>query len=447
VAEDDGRVIPHDIIIENDHDTQKESTRLQFVAKNLPAVGYSTFYIRQSGSSVAPNKDSFEDGGTTIENEFLSINVDRNEGTLTLFDKRTGRSFSELNRYIDGGDAGDLRAYRAPQRDTIIDIPTNTPLQVLRTSGRTGQALEFLQIYRVPRSLAPDRSRRLPLAAQFVPISITTMIRVIRNIPRVDIEVQVSNNALDHRLRVHFPTGINTDVAFYDGHFEVVQRQVPKFTDPVFDSHGELSSQTHPQRAFVTVLGSDTGLTIANRGIPEVEILRNSAEKIDISLTLLRSTGWLRNDSMANTGSDLETPTAQCLGEHQFSYCLIPHGIDPVPAWHEAWAYQTPLEAAITDFHRGSLPLQDSLVSVDNPYFQISAVKPSLDGQGIIVRGYSISGEEETVNLHTSIPNQGVEIVNLDESPTGYAPVYQGADRYMFVSRPYEIVTLKFTVP
>jgi alpha-mannosidase len=422
---------------------------LHFVAGNVPAFGYRVYALRPIQASSATPQTTEVDEGTIIENEYLNVEVDPADGTLSIFDKRTGRSFSGLNRYIDGGDSGDCYTYCPPAHDTQIDIATNTPLHVERRRGAVMETLHLFQIYRLPQTLTLDRRARLPLAAQFVPISILTTLRLYRGVPRLDVEVTVTNSASDHRLRVHFPTGIVAQEALFDGHFEVVRRPLSLPDAEETRDWAEQPVLEQPQRAFVTVLGDETGLTIANRGLPEVAILAgdNGAE---IALTLLRCVGWLsRGDLTTRQGSagpQIETPEAQCWGEHHFAYSLIPHGRDPLPAWQQAWAFQTPLRAvAAGESHSGPLPLAGSLVSVDNPAFVLSAVKMASNGRDLIVRGYNISEATEKVSLQLGMPFASVQRVRMDESLIGEQVTKNKAGLYTFKAGPAEVVTLAFS--
>ncbi|MBN1429693.1 MAG: hypothetical protein JXB07_15085 [Anaerolineae bacterium] len=404
-----------------------EDSRLcyvRFTAENVPSYGFRT-YLLQPNTGNAP--DVQIDDIPTIENEYLSVSVDLFNGTFTLFDKYTGRSFPELNRYIDGGDCGNPAAYQPPHRDTLIDIATNTPLHVDRRISSTQQEISYLQIYRLPQMLTPQRDARLPLAAQFVPISITTSLKLTPGVPRLDVEVQVTNNALDHRLRAHFPTGIRTSEVLFDGHFEVVSRSVPG---------------NYPQQAFVTVPGIDTGLTIANQGLTEAAAL-TSSEGVEVALTLMRSVGRLRPP---NTPDDIQIPDAQCRGNYHFSYSLIPHAQDPLPAWQQAWAFQNPLRAVVTNSHPGTMAMEESLALVDNPAFVLSTVKTATTKRGLIVRGYCISKKTEKVVLKLGIPARQAEIARLDESPIGKRIKPDSHGCYHFEVNPAEIVTLLFKI-
>ena len=101
----------------------------------------------------------------------------------------------------------------------------------------------------------------------------------------------------------------------------------------------------------------------------------------------------------------IETPEAQCIGTHQFLYSIIPHGADPLPAWQQAWAFQTDMQAIQPPSIVGSdlLPTE-SLASVDNALFVLSAIKEAADGDGLIVRGYNAGEQTEPVMLTLGLP-------------------------------------------
>ncbi|HEC23502.1 MAG TPA: hypothetical protein ENI95_11375 [Chloroflexi bacterium] len=419
------------------------TVRLRLLAREVPALGYRTYALIPSRSGP---EEALTDEGLDIENEWLSLTLDPHEGTLTLYDKRTGRSFSGLNRFVDGGDRGDTCTYCPPERDTVIDIAANTPLHAERRITPFEQTLSFLQIYRLPHRLTEDRSARQPLAAQFVPITILTTLRLVREVPRVDVHVRVDNGAYDHRLRVHFPTGVLTQEAFFDGHFEVVRRPLAIPGPGETAGWAEQPTPEKPQRAFVTVLGDETGLTLANRGLPEVAVLAGE-QGAEIALTLLRCVGWLSRDDLPNReGSpapQVETPEAQCIGTYEFEYSLIPHQADPLPAWLQAWTFQTPLKALLLPGATpGPLPLSDSLMVSETPAFVLSAVKIANDGGGLIVRGYNVSEEAITVTLRSGFPFRHAEFARLDETLIGESLVPDEEGRFTFEAGPARIVTL-----
>ncbi|NDJ34426.1 MAG: hypothetical protein GYB64_07125 [Chloroflexi bacterium] len=396
---------------------------LRFVARHVPAFGYRTYRLT---ATTHPPPGSMVDEGLSIENDLLNVTLDPNDGTITLFDKRTGRSFSGLNLIVDSGDAGDLQAYRKPARDTVIRFATNTPLPVQRRITPTGQSLDVFQIYRLPAALNEDRSARLPLAAQFVPVSIRTRYTITPDVPRVDVDIVVSNDASDHRLRVQFPTGIFTDTVWADSPFDVVARPVSEAEHP------------YPHQSFLTVLGDETGLTLASVGITESAACMER-DGVIAGLTLLRSTGQWETDRGV-----IAVPNAQELGDQRYRYSLIPHGNLPAQAWQQSWHFQTPLRALLLD---GQAAGSGSVATASPETFMITAVKIAEDEEAIVVRGVLLSDEEQTVTLSLGFDFQDAAAVNGNEQPAGSKVSREGERTISVAAAPREIVSVMFTLP
>jgi mannosylglycerate hydrolase len=421
---------------------QSEGAVLRFVACDVPPLGYRSYGL--APADELPTNPTMGEGWR-IENDRLRVDLDPDTGTLTLTDLDTGQAFGGLNRFVDGGDIGDLGNYCPPQRDTPIEVPANTRLYVERGVTGVRQWLYYVAIYRVPLGLTSERDARRPMAAQFGGLPIEVRLELMEGVPRLDVQVSVQNSVVDHRLRVHFPTGIQAEFATYDGHFEVIQRPIRLPDDT--DEWGEQPTYEHPQRAFVDVSDSSGGLTVTNRGLPEAAVLPTDTGA-EIALTLLRCVGWLSRDDLpcraGHIGPPLATPGGQCLGQYTYRYSLIPHGPDPLPAWQEAWAFQDLLRAVVTAASPGPLPPTASLVQADNPAFVVSAVKWAEDGDALIVRGYNLSRQVETVRLRMGHPFGGCRLARLDETPTGNAIQPDPDGAYRFDAPPAGVVTLRF---
>src|SRR3990172_966355 len=154
---------------------------------------------------------------------------------------------------------------------------------------------------------------------------VSTTVSLTSNARRLEIRVELSNMARDHRLRVHFPTGCDAVRAFAGGHFAVLERAHEL---PVADASWiELPIGTRPQSGFVDVATGRRGILLASRGLPEYEVIPTAAGD-EIALTLLRSVGWLSRDDLpvrlGHAGPGFPTPAAQCLGRHAFEYAVMP---------------------------------------------------------------------------------------------------------------------------
>ena len=103
----------------------------------------------------------------------------------------------------------------------------------------------------------------------------------------------------------------------------------------------------------MSVSSGGRGLAIANRGLPEHEVIQDDRGNAVIALTLLRCVGWLsRPDLLArkgNGGWTIPTPGAQCAGEHVFEYSIIPHAGSWTDAGIVEMAHQFAVPALVLD--------------------------------------------------------------------------------------------------
>ncbi|MDP2855833.1 MAG: glycoside hydrolase family 38 C-terminal domain-containing protein, partial [bacterium] len=312
-------------------------TGLSFVARDVPGCGYATYFVRPSEgpaagvSETASPPAQLPRGGTelVLENDFFRLAVNTTDGALALVDKRTGATYSGLNRFVDDGDRGDEYNFCPVEGDTVVDQPCRPPAISLVADSPERKTVEVSLLYRVPAAL--DSSRRAR-ASDTVEMPIVTRVSLTTGLPRLDFETTLTNTARDHRLRVAFPTSIKTRTWRTETPFDVVERPVtpPGFEQaPEYLIWHERPVAQQPQLEFCDVSGVGAGLMLANRGLPEVEARQTAPDDtVTLLLTLLRCVGWLSRDDLSvrrgHAGPGLPTPGDQCPGEHTVHYSLIP---------------------------------------------------------------------------------------------------------------------------
>jgi alpha-mannosidase len=409
---------------------------IRFLAKDVPGIGYAVFGVKKSDVS----HDYSYENSNGIENSMFAVKADMSTGTLTVTDKRTGIVFKGLNSFRDGGNKGDEYNYCPPENDRMVSSDNAEILSILAVKTPCARTLEIHKILNIPQALAEDRKSRDEIT---LPLEIITRVSISDNVERIDIETYVENLSSDHRLRVHFLTPFKADSAFYDGHFDVIERPLGcAAPNPAWpeDARPEV-----PQKAFTDVNDGKNGMMIANRGLPEVEVIKTS-DGSEIALTLLNCVGWLSRDDFANrrghAGPPLTpTPDAQMIGGHVFYYSIIPHKGGCINAASLAYSFNSPMTGLQTTIHKGSLPASASMLKTEPKSFIISTIKPAEDGRGIIVRGYSIADEVTEVSLKPLLKFKTALRVMLDETAIEPVTIHDGVIR--FSARPREIVTIR----
>jgi mannosylglycerate hydrolase len=376
-----------------------------------------------------------------IENEHFLVAASQADGTLTITDKQTNTVFKGLNRFVDGGDAGDEYNYSPPIKDTVY---TSKVVSLKAFRHRLVPSLEIKYALKVPAQLSSDRDSR---SKRTVNIPVLSRISLVPGVARIDVHTEINNLAKDHRLRVHFLAPITVQAADYDGHFEVVRRPIgvlEKGENWVEDPRPEV-----PQRAFTDVSNGKIGLMIANRGLPEVEVIKaDEGAHTEIALTLMRCVGWLSRDDTSvrqgHAGPALETPGGQVPGKWTYDYAIIPHHGNWREAYQQAYAFETSLRVIETGLHEGEIPVQGAFISHSPAEFIISAIKETENGKGWIVRGYNISPETIQLNLMPWRRFTNAMQVNLAEEEI--AALSAGEDGSIMIPvSGHEIVSIMFS--
>lgn len=443
-------------IMKLSEDTQPEMYRVReapvtFVAPRVPPLGYAVFAYRFTAAAsaetgTATGRPAAAPGASAwLENEFLAARFDPRTATLTVRDKRSGRTYTGLAAFEDGGDAGDEYTYSAPAVDLVFTLE---PGSAILKAGPDGFSQRIEGALLVPSRLSGDRQTR---SAETVPLPVAATVSVHPGVPRVDLRVEVDNRAEDHRLRLVFPTGLAAAVASSEGVFSVDDRPLTPSDRSAYAGWVEPPS-THPQKSFVSVSDATAGLTVANRGLPEYEVF--DREGAVIAVTLLRCVGWLSRPDLrarkGNGGWTLPTPGAQCLGRHAFDLSIIPHAgtWDTGGGALAARSFETPLRAfdcgrGPGEAHTGTaLPGERfSLFGIDRPEIVVTAVKGSERGGSLVLRCYNSSDRSVDARFRVGFPVGRAFETNLAEDRGKPLEMRDGAFRLAF--GPWKIRTVE----
>jgi alpha-mannosidase len=413
---------------------RRERVTVAFVAPDVPGFGYKTFRVEHDAETPEAIPTA-----RAIENEFFAVSAEA-DGTITVHDKRTGRTFAGLHKFVDSGDCGDEYTYCPPDRDVVVDAPTSVQANVIE-DGPARHILQIEYTYALPRRLTTDRKGR---SDETVVVDAVTRVRLYPGVARVDIETEVANRVQDHRLRVLFPTGTVAAESKSEQHFGVVSRAVgvPEFTRGC----PETPVGTYPQKTFTDISDGENGLALAVCGLPEYEALVESDGTITLALTLLRCVSWLSRDDLktrpGHAGPMMHTPGAQLTGVWSFEYSLIPHTGDWTNAYEEAHRFARPLRAVRVSGGDGSLPAEASLVTLERREMIVSSVKIAEDSDAVALRAYNIADEFVMALLRLNDGMGTPQYVDLNEENPATCVVQGGAVRLTL--KPNEITTILF---
>ncbi len=406
--------------------------RVAFQAPEVPGLAQAR--LSWSGEESPLAKGGAEHAvvrGRRIANSLVEAIIEPS-GHLTLRDRRTGEVLSGLLALESGADIGDTYTYCPPARDRVVQNAAFTAVREV-ASGPLVAGLEC--------------SWRLPLSPDGGDVSGRLLVAIHARSPAVRCALEFANRAVDHRFRARFPVRLTGQAALAGGQFGALRRS-PVIVNPSQCSM-ETPVSTAPAHRFVAAARNDRGLALLLPGFFEYEWTPQG----ELLLTLLRAVGQLSRDDLAtrpgHAGWPTATPMAQCRGLHRVEFALVPvtqaevDSEDWLPrVWENVYLPVRPiwvrdcvsLPASAGDPARGIELEGDGLI--------FSALKPTIQGPGLILRCYNATSREVSGTWRFDQPLARAERVRLDEQEPRRLALEDRGKTVRFVAQPREIVTI-----
>ncbi len=370
-----------------------------------------------------------KENGRVLENDFIKAVIEK-DGSLTFTNKEINKTLENLLVFEDTGDIANEYIYFQPKGDKAIlstqfphhveiveDNPLKATIRVTHEMEIPKSADDLLDLEQ--KKIIEFRDRHAKRSTEMIPYPVTTEITINKHSHDLKMKTTIDNNAKDHRLRALFTTGLDVETHEADSIFETVVRN-----NEVSKSWENPTNPQH-QHAFFNLHDENFGLTVSNYGLNEYEVVKDT-----MALTLIRCVGEL-----ADWGY-FPTPEAQCLGEHSFEYGIEIHGTPETrfATYKRAHSNQVPLVSSHLPLQEGTLEPNHTYVKANSAKFEVTALKRRKKDDALVLRGYNLSGEKDTLELEKA-GNKPTETLNLLE---------EHVSAYNEDLNPYEIKTVLF---
>jgi len=414
-------------------DGSLKDAKVAFLARDVPAFGYSLYQIIPSDSgsfegkkppaSIAPASSWHEDVGS-IENEFYRVTFDLWTGDMkSLYDKTAhwevlgGQPGNVVAREQDGGDFWELYGTLNGGRLT----------RMIRKTGLPDAAKSHFSDEQVGGSgetFSGPVYSQFSLTHPFGDGKFATTVRVYPGMRRIDIHTDLLNNDKSVRYRLMVPTSIENGRRFDEIPFGSIERP---------------QEQEFPAQYWTDYSDGSKGLALLNRGL-----VGNNVAGGTLVLSLMRSA---RINSYGYFGG-YEPGVSSDLGlelgvERSFDYALVPHAGDwrDAAVYKSGWEFNHPLLARKVSTHAGTLPRRWGLLEISAPNIVASSLMPGRDGS-VMLRVYEAAGTAATgVEIKVHNPLGGAAETNLLGDELRTLSVAQDTLHLDF--HPYEIKTIK----
>ena len=379
----------------------------------IPSVGYSTYWYEEY-KNVSPQfgdytfrefhaptrySGSMQTGHRTWENEHLKIFV-KDNGSLKVVNKDTGKEYRDLLIFEDCADVGDGWNYRKPLKDSkYLSLGSKADISV-ENDGPVLVCLKISQTMQLPVEMGAGNLERSKLMDEF---KITTFVKLKKGSSKLEFKTLVDNNISEHRLRVLFPSYLRADRFYTSTPFYLQDRDITK---PDRSNFIETETNVFPNQGVVSMQDEKDSLALFDKGLYEVEITED--ESRTIALTLFRSF----KSEVGQDQGELSFMKKSLAFDYALEFGASKDSMGEVMVSGEAW--RSGVKAICTDGHKGKLTVEDSFLRMDIPGAILSAFKTGRDGIKVI-RVYNCTDKavSGTITVHDKIVK--AFILDLDE--------------------------------
>ncbi len=402
VADSEGHALPFQLSkVTRYADGGIQSADLVFIAREIPAMGYSIFHVvpRSDATPDSIPTPTEEDASASrkdeasIENRLIRARLNLWTGELmSVVMKDDGwealkGSGNVVAREEDGGDFwelyGTLNGARFPAMTRKVGLPkperTVLSSEAVGGSGHTENGPVFAEC-RVSHPFGKNE--------------FTSTLRLYRDARRLEITTEIVNQEPFVRYRVLFPTAISDGKNTQEIPFGAIER---------------IQAQEFPAQNWMDFSNDLHGLAVLNRGLPG----NNVAQSV-MMLSLARSSRLISYGYIGGYEQGVSSDTGLELGKRlTFHYALVPHAGDwrQAEIFREGLEFNHPLIARVLATHAGDLPPRWGFLSVQPRNIVLSGLKPARNGD-VLLRVYEATGKPVQNGLITFTP----QLVSASES-------------------------------
>lgn len=389
--------------------------KLAFEAGIVPACGYRSFVVRTKAAELV-NYGTMLTANNVMENEFLRVEFNPN-GTFNLTHKKSGRTFPNCHFFEDDAEAGDPWTRMSPlQNRKVSSLGCAAQISVMEDGELQTTVKVDIEMH-VPKSLVDGKRFR---SEELVPLPISSKITLRKGNPRLDIVTTYDNQAMDHRLRVCFPSGVDSKTVDSEAAFDVVTRSIelPDTRDWV-----EPWTGTQPHLSFFDMSDKNGGLAVISHGLVEYEVQDN--ETRTMMLTLVKGLRYPKVGLPPERVERLEQIGSQCLGQHTSAYALFPHeGNWKIGNVYEnTYRHFAPLKLVQIGRTEGELPKTHQFLKIEPESLVLSALKKCEYRDSVILRFFNPTGKELSGEIKFWKPIKSAYATNLNEERIKELPV------------------------
>ncbi len=258
---------------------------IEFSAE-IPNFSHKTFYLKET---ELPEKTN-DCINNQLENELIAVEINP-DCSINIVNKITNKSIKSLMRIIDHGDVGneymfgrvvdDKNIYNENYHQLINADCGAVQKRIVKTKIIVPKSADDL-LAKEQLEIVEYKDRQAKRSKEMVELELTITYQLTPNDPGINITIDFENSVKDHRMRVEFTPGFETNWHEAETAFNIIKR-----SNEVTENWQNPSNDQRMLN-FVRMNDQEMELTIATNGLHEYE---HHDSTLDI--TICRSVGEL----------------------------------------------------------------------------------------------------------------------------------------------------------
>ncbi len=350
--------------------------------EDIPAYGYKTYHLTRENAfeylagTLAPETN-------VLQNEHLRVEFN-SDGTINLWHKESGAIYRNIHYIEDSGETGHSWVHMVPDDNEVITSHGSPVSIALEEAGPLLARMRVEYRMMIPSGLTQEmtgewRTAEMNHTARtkdYKEMIVTSRFTLRAGAKRVDVKTEIDNPCKNHRVRVVFPTKLDTDATHAEIAFDVIARDIHVKKGNAY--YGRPNPQ-YPMHRFVDMSDGKAGFAVLNNcGMREYEAM--DTKDRPLAITLFRAVTYRNCPIFGRYEVYPEMELAQCPGHMEWTYALMPHTGDWTNGLYEqAEDMNLPLDIAEVGPHAGTLPKSMSFVELKGANLQLTALKRAED--------------------------------------------------------------------
>ncbi len=387
-------------------DGSLKSGTLNFIAEQMPPIGYKTFYLKATEKKLSGAKQVFK---SEAENRFYKLKF-ANGGLSSIFDKELNVELVDSSKFKAGevftmhsfgNGAGEFTDIQKPDMEGF-DKTGNYPTKwEIEEDGPVYTVYKYRQHIRFA--------------------DIEQRIKVFHQIKRIDFEPSILNweGVLYREFRMALPLNMTDGQVAYEVPFGVVEVGKDELEGAAGERYTAICKDMHP-RGIQNWIGASNqafGVTMSSSVVVAdwIDPTDNPSKNQMLQPVLLasrKSCHWEGNDYLQT-------------GNHTFTFSITSHKSGWINGASFGRQANEQLQAVWADhnFTDAALPESMSFFSTNQENVLISTVKKAEDSDAMVVRMVDMEGKDKLVRLQCFTNMAQAEQTNLIENEIKSLPV------------------------